>query len=297
MRKVKYRRLLTLLPISFLLLGCQTDDTEGEEVSNVGEDVDYTITATEPGAGLTELTHNTVEDYELEDWEVQESSTAGMITSLDQAIQNEEPIIVTAWRPHWIFERYDLKFLDDPQNSLGEEEYVHTIARMGLENDHPEAYAVLDAFEWESDDMQKMMLEAQDASFEEVTANWIDDNQDYVNELIEGIEPVDGESFELISTPWDTERSSASVMEAILEQIGYDVTVTNVDPVIMFQAIATGEGDASLAPWLPTTHGSFLDEYGEDIDDLGPNMEGTLNGFAVPSYMDIDSIEDLKTQG
>jgi glycine betaine/proline transport system substrate-binding protein len=295
MRKSNYRRLLTVLPISFLLLGCETGDAE-EESSNVGEDVEYTITATEPGAGLTELTHNTVEAYDnLEGWEVMESSTAGMITSLDQAVKNEEPIIVTAWRPHWIFESYDLKFLEDPKNTLGEEEFVHTIARLGLEEDQPEAYAVLDAFEWETEDMQKMMLEAQDASFEEVTADWVEDNQDYIDELLEGIDPVDGEDFELISTPWDTERSSASVMEAILEQLGYNVEVTNVDPVVMFQVIATGEGDASLAPWLPTTHGTFLDEYGEDIDDLGPNMEGTLNGFVVPEYMDVDSIEDLPT--
>ena len=143
--------------------------------------------------------------------------------------------------------------------------------------------------------MQKMMLEAQDASFEEVTTDWMEENQEYVDELLEGIDPVDGESLELVSTPWDTERSSSSVMEAILEQLGYNVEVTNVDPVIMFQAIATGEGDASLAPWLPSTHGSFLEEYGEDIVDLGPNMEGTLNGFVVPDYMDVDSIEDLPT--
>lgn len=296
MKKSNYQRLLTVLPISFLLLGCGTDEAEGEASSTVGEDVEYTITATEPGAGLTELTHDTVAAYDnLEGWEVQESSTAGMITSLDQAIQNEEPIIVTAWRPHWIFESYDLKFLDDPKNTLGEEEYVHTIARLGLEEDKPEAYAVLDAFEWEAEDMQKMMLEAQDASFEEVTADWMEENQEYVDELLEGIDPVDGESLELVSTPWDTERSSSSVMEAILEQLGYNVEVTNVDPVIMFQAIATGEGDASLAPWLPSTHGSFLEEYGEDIVDLGPNMEGTLNGFVVPDYMDVDSIEDLPT--
>lgn len=295
MRKSNYTKLLTVLPISFLLLGCQTETTEANN-SSVGEDLEYTITATEPGAGLTELTHDTVDGYDnLEGWEVQESSTAGMITSLDQALKNEEPIIVTAWRPHWIFERYDLKFLDDPKNILGEEEYVHSIARLGLEEEHPEAYAVIDAFEWGPDDMQGVILEAQDNPFEEVAAEWVEDNRDYVDELIEGIEPVDGVEFSLVSTPWDTERSSSHVMQTILEEIGYEVSITNVDPVVMFQAVATGEADASLAPWLPTTHGTFLEEYGEDIDDLGPNMEGTLNGFVVPAYMDVDSIEDLPT--
>ncbi|HWJ78070.1 MAG TPA: glycine/betaine ABC transporter, partial [Niallia sp.] len=29
-------------------------------------------------------------------------------------------------------------------------------------------------------------------------------------------------------------------------------------------------------------------------EDLGTNLEGTKLGLVVPSYMDIDSIEDLK---
>ena len=83
-------------------------------------------------------------------------------------------------------------------------------------------------------------------------------------------------------------------MKEVLTQQGFKVTVTPVDPAIMFQAIATGEGDASLAPWLPTTHGSFYEKHKADIVDLGPNLTGTQNGFVVPAYMDIDSIEDLQ---
>lgn len=287
------RKMLTVIPLSFFLIGCEGEGTD-EASANIGEDLDYTITATEPGAGLTELAHNMLDDYDnLQGWEIQESSTAGMITSLEQALQNEEPIIVTAWRPHWIFEEHDLKFLDDPENSLGEEEYVHTIARQDLAEDMPNAYAILDNFNWEIDDMQAVMLDAQNVEFEVAAASWIEENRDRVDEWTEGSESVDGKSIQLISTPWDTERSSAHVMEAVLEEVGYEVTITSVDPVVMFQAIANGEGDASLAPWLPTTHGTFNDEFGDQIDDLGPNMSDTLNGLVVPEYMDIDSVEDL----
>lgn len=293
MSKASYRKVLAVLPVSLLLLGCDTGEA-GEDTANVGEELEYTITATEPGAGLTELAHNMLDDYDnLEGWEIQESSTAGMITSLDQAIQNEEPIVVTAWRPHWIFEQYDLKFLEDPELSLGEEEYTHTIAREGLSEDMPNAYEVLDRFTWEVDDMQAVMLEAQDIPFEDAADNWIEANRDRVDEWTEGSETVEGESIHLVSTPWDTERSSSHVMQAVLEELGYDVTITNVDPVVMFQAIAHDEGDASLAPWLPSTHGTFKEEFNDQIDDMGPNMSGTLNGLVVPEYIDIDSIEDL----
>lgn len=32
----------------------------------------------------------------------------------------------------------------------------------------------------------------------------------------------------------------------------------------------------------------------EDFVDLGENLKGTKTGFVVPTYMDIDSIEDLQ---
>jgi glycine betaine/proline transport system substrate-binding protein len=82
-------------------------------------------------------------------------------------------------------------------------------------------------------------------------------------------------------------------MQIVLEELGYTVDITSVDPVVMFQAIAHDEGDASLAPWLPMTFGAYYDEYEDQIVDLGPNMSGAMNGLVVPAYMDIDSVEDL----
>lgn len=296
-----YRKTIGAISIvsgALLLAGCSSEGgAEDTEEANLGEQMDYTITGIEPGAGLTGLARESLEVYDnLEGWELQESSTAGMLTQLEQAIQNEEPIVVTGWAPHWMFERYDLKMLEDPELALGEEEQIHTIARTGLENDLPDAYAILDAFNWEVEDMQEVMLEAQDTPFEEVAADWIEDNRDKVDEWVAGTEPVNGEAIQLVSTPWDSERASANVMKLVLEEQGYSVTITSVDPAIIFQSIATGEADASLAPWLPSTHGAFMEEYGEEIDDLGENLGGAVNAFTVPEYMEIDSIEDLPSK-
>src|SRR5699024_12649697 len=35
------------------------------------------------------------------------------------------------------------------------------------------------------------------------------------------------------------------------------------------------------------------EEYGDDVVDLGPNMEGNKTGLAVPVYMDVTSIEEV----
>ncbi len=62
----------------------------------------------------------------------------------------------------------------------------------------------------------------------------------------------------------------------------------------MWAGIAGGDADAIVAAWLPTTHKDYYDKYQGKFEDLGPNLNGTKIGLVVPSYMNIDSIEDLK---
>ena len=294
--------MLAGLSLSLVVAGCGQDDSASngnnggnETTTNISEELDYTITGIEPGAGITGQAINTLEEYEnLEGWKLEESSTAGMMGSLDAAIKNEEPIIVTGWNPHWKFSAYDLKYLEDPKGTFGGSENINTIVRKGLEEDMPNAYKILDRFYWEPQDMEAVMFDAQEVSFEEAANNWIQENQDKVAQWTEGVEKADGKEIELVSTPWDSERASSEVMKAVLEQQGFKVKVTPVDPAIMFEAIANGEGDATLAPWLPSTHASFYEKHKENVVDLGENLTGTQNGLVVPEYMDIDSIEDLQ---
>lgn len=244
---------------------------------------------------MTALALQALEDYDnLSDWELLESSTGSMLTSLKEAIKNEEPIVITAWSPHWMFEEFDLKVLEDPENSFGEAEDINTITRLGLEDDMPEAFHILNNFEWDVEDMEHVMHEAESSSFEEAAADWISSNQDKVDSWTDGIDDVDGTEIELVSTPWDSERASSEVINQVLTDKGFNVTISDVDPAIVFESLANAKADASLAPWLPTTHGPFLEKHKDNVVDLGANLKGTQNYLAVPSYMDIDSIEDLK---
>lgn len=294
MKKYNYLAGAAAMSAVLLAAGCGSNEASSGEQS-LSEELEHTITGIEPGAGLTGLAHTALEEYDnLTGWELEESSTASMLTELDSAIDKEEPLVITGWTPHWMFSAYDLKFLKDPKGSLGGPENIQTIARLGLEEDMPEAYKILDAFEWELDDLQSVMYAAQDIPFEEAAQDWIDENRDKVEEWTEGTEPVEGKKIELVSTPWDSERGSANVMKIVLEDQGFDVTITDVDPAVMFEAIATGGADASIAPWLPVTHGAFYEKHKDDMIDLGENLTGAQNGIAVPAYMDIDSIEDLE---
>ena len=98
---------------------------------------------------------------------------------------------------------------------------------------------------------------------------------------------------ELVYVEWSSEVASANVIRVVLEQQGYTVTLTPVSAAAMWQAVASGDADAMVAAWLPTTHGHYLKRVKNKVVDLGPNLEGTRIGLIVPEYVKVDSITDL----
>ncbi|WP_026908221.1 glycine betaine ABC transporter substrate-binding protein [Paucisalibacillus globulus] len=291
---IKWKRLAVIasVTLSIVLVGCGQEKQQSDS-----EKMDFTITGLEPGAGQTELNNQAIEEYEsLAGWEQQTSSTGAMLSALDEAIDNEEPIMITAWSPHYMFAKWDLKYLDDPKGIFGQEQQAITIVRKGLEEDIPGAYEILDRIQFEVPEIEAALLTANDKELEipEVAQQWVDKNQEVVTTWTEGIEAADSTPIELVSTPWDEVLFTGNVAKIVLEQQGYNVTFTPLDPAILFQSISNGEADASLAPWIPTTHGALYEEYEGEFVDLGPNFDGAKIGLAVPAYMEVDSLEDFE---
>lgn len=155
-----------------------------EEMNSVADKFDNTITGIEPGAGIMQKTEQAIEEYGL-DYTLLSSSSAGMAAELSKAYKDEDWIVVTGWTPHWKFSRYDLKYLDDPKGVYGGDEYIATLARQGFEEDNPGAYAILEKFNWTSDDMSSVMLEIEGGmSEDDAAAAWIEANPDAVNSWI-----------------------------------------------------------------------------------------------------------------
>ncbi|GAB6179269.1 glycine/betaine ABC transporter substrate-binding protein [Desulfotomaculum defluvii] len=282
------------LVISLLAVGCG-GATETNQSGKVGDQVDYKIIGIDPGAGIMKATSKALQEYELKDWELVEGSGAAMTAALTKAYENEEPIIVTGWTPHWKFAKYDLKYLEDPKKIFGDDEFIHTIARMGLKEDHPSAYQFLDKFNWQPEDMAVVMVDIMEGTDEgQAAAKWVKNNEEKVNQWLDGITPVQGEKINLAYVAWDSEIASTNVVAVVLEKLGYEVELSQVEAGPMWAGLASGDADASVAAWLPATHADYYKEFKDKLDDLGPNMEGTRIGLVVPAYMDINSIEDLK---
>ena len=151
-------------------------------IEDLTDEAGKKITGIEPGAGVMNATEKALEEYpNLSDWSLESSSSGAMATALGQAIDNKDEIVVTGWSPHWKFQKYDLKYLDDPKGIFGDGEEIHTMVREGLKEDNPRAYQILDQFEWDLEDMESVMVDIHDVKDPQQAArDWVDNNQDKV---------------------------------------------------------------------------------------------------------------------
>ncbi|UUZ93687.1 hypothetical protein LJK87_02890 [Paenibacillus sp. P25] len=283
------------LTFALALTGCSAGKTSASS-GFVGDQVKYQIIGIDPGAGIMQSTEKALKEYDLKDWKLVEGSSAAMAAALDKAVKEKKPIIVTGWTPHWMFAKYDLKYLKDPKGVYGGDEEIHTIVRSGLKTDQPSAYGFLDKFEWTPDDMAKVMVAIEGGKKpEDAATEWIKANSAKVDEWVKGVPKADGKKLKLAYVAWDSEIASTNVVKQVLEtRLGYKVEMMQVEAGPMWAGVSSGDVDAIVAAWSPTTHKDYYEKYKGKFEDLGPNLKGTKIGLVVPSYMNITSIEDLK---
>ncbi|HEP1431857.1 glycine betaine transport system permease [Streptococcus pyogenes] len=157
--------------------------TDVNSIEDLSKQADQKITGIEPGAGIMAAAQKTLKEYHnLSSWELVAASTGAMTTSLDQAIKKKDPVVVTAWSPHWMFAKYDLKYLKDPKETFGSTENINTIARKGLKKDLPNVYKIIDKFHWTQKDMEAVMLDINKGMSPEAAAKkWVEANKSKVS--------------------------------------------------------------------------------------------------------------------
>ncbi|MFA5528105.1 MAG: glycine betaine ABC transporter substrate-binding protein [Peptostreptococcales bacterium] len=143
------------------------------------------IVGIDAGAGMMGITEDAIKEYGL-NMKLLKGSDVTMTALLDQAIKNNEPIVVTGWKPHWKFARYDLKILEDSKGIFGGEEKAYNIVRLGLSEDMPEVTEFLTKMYLTIDQLQEIiyMMESSEEDAKTVVRNWIKENADTVSKWL-----------------------------------------------------------------------------------------------------------------
>lgn len=103
-----------------------------------------------------------------------------------------------------------------------------------------------------------------------------------------------GKSINIGYVTWAEDIAVTNLWAVILEEEGYDVKITQGDVAPIFTGLAGGDLDLFMDAWLPYTHASYWDRYGEDLEDLKIWYKGDAKiGLVVPTYVEADSIAEL----
>lgn len=165
------------------------------ELADAAGEFDNRIVGIDAGAGLTRITQEEViPTYGLDGMEFVISSTQAMLTELETAIDNGENVVVTLWQPHWAYDEFPIRNLEDPEATLGDAEQIHSFARPGFEEDLPEAAGWVSNWTFSADQLFELenvifnQNEAQDeAGYEAAVQQWLDANPGYLEELTGGM--------------------------------------------------------------------------------------------------------------
>ncbi|WNK19931.1 ABC transporter substrate-binding protein [Halomonas piscis] len=176
--------------------------TSGEDLKDpeVREKLGGTIYAIEVGSGISEILDDNMEKdtYDLTQWEVSETSTPGMLSTVESALQREEWLVFTAWTPHWMNIEYDVRYLDDPEDFWGDEggrSNVRTLVTQNFAERQPNATRLLDQLNFSADDQSAMIYgySFDEKPADEVALTWLREHPEKVRTFVDGVTTRSGE--------------------------------------------------------------------------------------------------------
>ncbi len=144
------------------------------------------IQGIDPGAGLMQASEKALDEYGLKDYTLVSASGAAMTAALKRAVDRKDWIVATGWSPHWKFAKWKLRYLEDPKGTLGGLERVHVMARPDFYQDHSKVAEFFARMYVPLDDLETMMFEASETSYEKAVDNYIAKNKARIDYWVTG---------------------------------------------------------------------------------------------------------------
>ena len=105
-----------------------------------------------------------------------------MLSQVDRRYNNQEQFALVAWSPHWMNQKYDLRYLEDPKDAFGDLNQpatISTIVNGNLPENDPVACAFMGRLMLEDEqinDLESTINEASDPH--EGAKQWAQENRD-----------------------------------------------------------------------------------------------------------------------
>jgi glycine betaine/proline transport system substrate-binding protein len=165
-----------------LVVNADAPVTSIAELNDHADLFDGRIQGIDSGAGLMRLTKNAIDAYGL-DLELIPASGPAMTAAIQKAENAGDPVLVTGWKPHWKFNRFKVRFLEDPQGVYGIGERIHAVARADFSSDHATVATFIRDLTLTDDQLGSLMdrINRSDEDPVDVARAWIEEHRDAVD--------------------------------------------------------------------------------------------------------------------
>jgi len=171
------------------------------DIADHAEELDGKIYGIEPGNDGNRLIMDMIADNAFglgdADFEVVESSEAGMLAQVGRASDRDEPIVFLGWEPHPMNANYDLTYLEGGDDWFGPNlggATVHTNTSAGFAESCPNLGAFLNNLEFtlamENEIMGAILDDGQEP--DAAARAWMTENPDVVMGWLDGVTTRDG---------------------------------------------------------------------------------------------------------
>ncbi|MCV6823008.1 MULTISPECIES: choline ABC transporter substrate-binding protein [Halocynthiibacter] len=161
--------------------------------------LDGKIYGIEPGNDGNRLIQSMIDGnaFDLEGFEVAESSEQGMLAQVDRATKRDEPIVFLGWEPHPMNANFEMSYLEGGDDFFGPDlggATVYTNTRAGYVDECPNVGALLKNLKFtlamENEIMGAILNDGADP--EDAASEWLKGNPDVYASWLGGVTALDG---------------------------------------------------------------------------------------------------------
>jgi len=170
------------------------------DIADFGEELEYQIHGIEAGNDGNLLIQTMIDEdaFGLGDFQVVDSSEAGMLAEVRGRSREDEPIVFLGWEPHPMNTFLDMTYLTGGDDyfgpNLGAAE-VYTNIRTGFAAEYPNLGQFFENLEFTLSMENEIMTAINDgADARDAAADWLRDNPAILQEWLDGVQAVDGSS-------------------------------------------------------------------------------------------------------
>ncbi len=169
-----------------------------DDLQKFADKLDHKIYGIEPGSNKPLLDMLAAHSHGLDgDWQVVESSEAGMLAQVNRALQNKEWIVFLGWQPHPMNVNIDMTYLSGGDVEFGPNfggATVRTVVRRGYPADCPNVSTFFKnlKFDIKYENTGMDMVQKQGLEAAAVAAQMMKDNPGKLESWLQGVTTIDG---------------------------------------------------------------------------------------------------------